>query len=66
MSKRLSRPKRPLTLIAAAGHEQSFQHREQWCDACNAVAVGPGVAVSYNRNDRTLAALRALDRPGRR
>lgn len=64
MSRRLSRPKRPLTLIAGGGHERSFQHREQWCDACNAVAVGPGVAVSYDRNDRTLAALRALDKPG--
>lgn len=64
MARRLSRPGRPLTLIAGGGHERSFQHREQWCDACNAVAVGPGVAVSYDRNDRTLAALRALDKPG--
>jgi arginine deiminase len=64
MARRLSRPGRPLTLIAGGGHERSFQHREQWCDACNAFAVGPGVAVSYDRNDRTLAALRALDKPG--
>lgn len=63
MSARLSRPGRPLTLIAGGGHQRSFQHREQWCDACNAFAVGPGVAVSYARNDRTLAALRALDNP---
>jgi arginine deiminase len=64
MSRRLSRPGRPLTLIAGGAHERIHQHREQWCDACNAVAVGPGVAVSYDRNDRTLAALRALDKPG--
>ncbi|APR77503.1 Arginine deiminase [Minicystis rosea] len=64
MAQRLSQPGRPLTLIAGGGHQRSFQHREQWCDACNAFAVGPGVAVSYDRNDRTLSALRALDQPG--
>jgi arginine deiminase len=64
MSPRLSRPGRPLTLVAGGGQDRVFQHREQWCDGCNAFAVGPGVAVSYGRNDRTLAALRALDRPG--
>jgi arginine deiminase len=64
MARRLSRPGRPLTLIAGGGERRSFQHREQWCDACNAFAVGPGVAVSYGRNDRTLASLAALDDPG--
>jgi arginine deiminase len=63
LSRRLSRPGRPFTLLAGGGHHRVFQHREQWCDACNAVAVGPGVAVSYDRNDRTLAALAALDDP---
>ncbi len=63
MARRLSRPGRPLTLLAGGGHHRTFQHREQWCDACNAFAVGPGVAVSYDRNDRTLAALAALDTP---
>jgi arginine deiminase len=64
MARRLSSPGRPLTLIAGGGRDRTFQHREQWCDACNAFAVGPGVAVSYDRNDRTLAALAALDAPG--
>jgi arginine deiminase len=63
MARRLSREGRPLTLIAGGGERRSFQHREQWCDACNAFAVGPGVAVSYERNDRTLAALAALQDP---
>jgi len=63
MAQRLSYEGRPLTLIAGGGERRSFQHREQWCDACNAFAVGPGVAVSYERNDRTLAALAALDDP---
>jgi arginine deiminase len=62
MARRLSAPGKPLTMIAGGGRDRIFQHREQWCDACNAVAVGPGVAVSYDRNDRTLAALAALDR----
>src|SRR6185437_5524899 len=65
MSLRLSRPGRPLTLLAGGGRHRTDQHREQWCDACNAVAVGPGVAVSYDRNDRTLEALAALDTPAR-
>jgi arginine deiminase len=64
MAQRLSSPGRPFTMIAGGGRDRIFQHREQWCDACNAVAVGPGVAVSYDRNDRTLAALAALDQPG--
>jgi arginine deiminase len=63
MARRLSLPGRPLTLLAGGGRNRTFQHREQWCDACNAFAVGPGVAVSYDRNDRTLAALAALDTP---
>lgn len=63
MARRLSRPGRPLTLVAGGGHHRTYQHREQWCDACNAFAVGPGVAVSYDRNDRTLTALGALDTP---
>ncbi len=61
MARRLSLPGRPLTLVAGGGRHRTFQHREQWCDACNAFAVGPGVAISYDRNDRTLAALATLD-----
>jgi arginine deiminase len=64
MARRLSRPGRPLTLIAGGGRQAIFQHREQWCDACNAFAVAPGVAISYARNERTLASLATLDRPG--
>jgi arginine deiminase len=64
MARRLSRPDRPFTMIAGGGADRVFQHREQWCDGCNAFAVGPGIAVSYDRNDRTLASLAALDTPG--
>ncbi|MEM1221095.1 MAG: arginine deiminase family protein, partial [Bacteroidota bacterium] len=30
-----------------------FQEREQWTDACNLVALRPGVAVTYDRNPET-------------
>jgi arginine deiminase len=30
-----------------------FQEREQWTDACNLVAIRPGVAVTYDRNPET-------------
>lgn len=60
MAARLSAPGRPLTLVAGGGARRPFQHREQWCDGCNAVAVGPGVAVVYQRNRLTNAALAEL------
>ena len=34
-----------------------YQEREQWTDGCNLVAVKPGVAITYDRNIRTMAAL---------
>ena len=34
-----------------------YQEREQWTDACNLVALKPGVALAYDRNEITLAAL---------
>ncbi len=33
-----------------------FQEREQWTDGCNLVALKPGIALSYERNPKTLAA----------
>ncbi|MEL6357837.1 MAG: arginine deiminase family protein, partial [Bacteroidota bacterium] len=30
-----------------------FQEREQWTDACNLVALRPGVALTYDRNPET-------------
>lgn len=35
-----------------------FDRREQWTDGCNFVTVKPGVAYSYERNIRTLNALK--------
>ena len=34
-----------------------YQEREQWTDGCNLVAVKPGVAITYDRNVRTMEAL---------
>ena len=44
--------------VAAGDGESPFQEREQWTDACNLVAVREGVALAYDRNEITLAALR--------
>jgi arginine deiminase len=66
MAARLSSPGRPLTLVAGGGPRRTLQHREQWFDGCNALAIGPGVAVLYRRNDGTLSSLRALDDPSLR
>ncbi len=43
-------------LIAAGQGVSPYQEREQWTDACNLVALRPGVALTYDRNQRTEAA----------
>lgn len=35
-----------------------YQDREQWTDACNLVALKPGVAMTYDRNPKTDEAFR--------
>ena len=39
--------------LPAGGGESPFQEREQWTDACNLVALRPGVAITYDRNPVT-------------
>ncbi len=34
-----------------------YQEREQWTDGCNLVTIKPGVAITYDRNTRTMKAL---------
>jgi len=34
-----------------------YQEREQWTDGCNLVALKPGVAITYDRNVKTMEAL---------
>jgi arginine deiminase len=47
-----------LCIPCGAGVEP-FASREQWTDACNLVAVKPGIAFSYERNMYTLQAFKA-------
>lgn len=44
----------PKTKFLHAGNGRSpYQEREQWTDACNLLAVKPGVAIAYDRNPIT-------------
>jgi len=49
----------PLTPIHAGGDRRLSQEREQWASGCNALAVAPGVIVTYARNEETLQQLQA-------
>ena len=39
-----------MEFIYSGGGESPYQEREQWTDACNLLAIRPGVAISYDRN----------------
>ena len=41
--------------IASGGGVSPYQEREQWTDACNLVALRPGIAITYDRNQKTAA-----------
>ena len=45
----------PLEPVFCGGSQRPFQEREQWSSACNFFAVRPGVAITYGRNEATLA-----------
>jgi arginine deiminase len=47
----------PLEPVFCGGTDRSVQEREQWSSACNFVAVRPGVALTYARNEATLREL---------
>ena len=48
-----------LTIIDTAGGSQPFESREQRADGTNALAIAPRVVITYERNERTKAALEA-------
>ncbi len=48
-----------LTLIPTAGGSEHFASREQRADGTNALALAPKVVMTYERNERTNAALEA-------
>lgn len=45
--------------VLTAAEDNHAARRGQWNDACNVLAVGPGVLIGYDRNERTLEYLRA-------
>lgn len=49
----------PLAPVLTGGARRLTQEREQWASGCNALAVAPGVIVSYARNEETLKQLQS-------
>ncbi|HEV8613580.1 MAG TPA: arginine deiminase family protein [Gemmatimonadales bacterium] len=47
----------PLEPVLAGGARRLTQEREQWSSGCNALALAPGVIVTYARNTETLKEL---------
>ncbi len=49
----------PLEPVLTGGNRRLTQEREQWASGCNALALAPGVIVTYARNGETLKQLEA-------
>lgn len=47
----------PMEPVLAGGSRRLTQEREQWASGCNALALAPGVIVTYARNEETLRQL---------
>ena len=47
----------PLEPVFCGGPSRPLQEREQWSSGCNFFAIRPGVVVTYERNEATLAEL---------
>lgn len=43
--------------ILCGGSDRALQEREQWASGCNLLALRPGVALAYKRNEATLGEL---------
>lgn len=46
-----------MKFIPCGGGISPYAEREQWTDGCNLFALKPGVAVTYDRNERTAKAI---------
>ncbi len=46
-----------MEFIYSGNGEWPHAEREQWMDGCNLVAIRPGVAIAYERNEKTAEAL---------
>ncbi len=49
----------PMSPVRCGGADRISQEREQWSSGCNFVALRPGLVLSYERNEATLAELGA-------
>ncbi len=49
----------PMEPVLAGGSRRLTQEREQWASGCNALALAPGIVVTYARNSETLKQLEA-------
>jgi arginine deiminase len=47
----------PLEPVLCGGSRRAVQDREQWASGCNMLALRPGLALGYQRNDVTLREL---------
>ncbi len=47
----------PMRAIFCGGGHPIHERREQWTDGANYVAISPGVAIGYARNEKTAAAM---------
>lgn len=47
-----------MRFILCGNGEEHYDEREQWTDGCNLVAVKDGVAIAYDRNEKTAEALK--------
>src|SRR5690606_34698961 len=47
-------------IIMSGNNELPYDAREQWTDSCSVLAIQEGVALGYDRNDKTTEAFRAI------
>ena len=47
-------------IVLSGNDEFPYDAREQWTDSCNLLAIREGVVLSYDRNDKTTEAFRAI------
>ncbi|GGC48867.1 arginine deiminase 1 [Parapedobacter defluvii] len=45
-------------ILLSGNNEFPYDAREQWTDSCNLLALGKGVVLGYDRNDKTIDAFR--------
>src|SRR5690606_20941023 len=45
-------------ILLSGNNQFPYDAREQWTDSCNLLALGNGVVLGYDRNDKTIEAFR--------